>query len=114
MTERLNFDFKVKTLLDAVIVNGAGAVQTEFFERRTFQAIGHTSAGAGTATVEIQASLDPNEDSNTWITIGSMAIVLGTTKVVDGFASDAPWRKIRAKLSNLTGTGATVTVLMGT
>lgn len=114
MTERLNFDFKVKTLLDAVIINGAGAVQVEFFERRTFHAIGHTTAGVGTATVDVQASNDPNEDANTWITIGTMALTLGTTKVTDGFASDAPWRKIRGKVTNLTGTGATVTLLMAT
>ena len=112
MTERLDFNFQVRTLLDAVIVNGAGAAFVNFFERRTFQAIGNTSAGAGTATVEVQATNDPLEAEATWITIGSMALVLGTTKVTDGFASDAPWRKIRGKVTNLTGTGATVTLLM--
>lgn len=112
MTERLDFDFKVRTLLDAVTATGAGSVLVNFFERRTFQAIGHTSAGVGAATVEVQASNDPNEAEATWITIGTMSLTLGTTKVTDGFASDAPWRKIRGKVTALSGTGATVTLLM--
>lgn len=112
MTERLDFNFQVRTLLDAVIVNGAGAAFVNFFERRTFQAIGSTSAGVGAATVDVQATNDPDEAEATWITIGTMILVLGTTKTTDGFASDAPWRKVRGKVSSLTGTNATITLLM--
>jgi hypothetical protein len=82
----------------------------------TFQAI-VTGTGAVTATVAIQVS---NEDltaagtnSNWCATVLGTITLTGTTAVTDGFTSIAPWRYVRAVVTNVTGTGATVQVLMG-
>lgn len=37
----------------------------------------------------------------------------GTLTATDGFTSMAPWRYVRANVTNITGTGASATVLMG-
>ena len=73
---------------------------------RVFQASGTTSSGSGAATILIQVSLD---DSN-WVTLGTISLTLGTTATSDGFASDAPWIYTRARVSAISGTGASVNV----
>lgn len=75
-----------------------------------FQAYGSTSAGSGAATILIQVS---NVDTDAaYITMGTISLTLGTTVTADGFASDAPWRFVRAKVSAISGTNASVTVLV--
>ena len=79
-----------------------------------FQAI-VTGTGAVTATVAIQVSNEEATGQGTnsnWITIGSIALT-GTTTATDGFTTIAPWRFVRAVTTNVTGTGATVEVIMG-
>ena len=77
--------------------------------KRTFQATGFTTAGAGAVAVSVQGSLD----GANFITIGTISLVLGVAVVTDGFASDAPWRYIRALVTSISGTNAQVTVWMG-
>lgn len=79
-----------------------------------FQAI-VTGTGAVTATVAIQVSNEEATGQGTnsnWITIGSIALT-GTTTATDGFTTIAPWRFVRAVTTNVTGTDATVEVIMG-
>ena len=79
-----------------------------------FQAI-VTGTGAVTATVAIQVSNEEATGQGTnsnWITIASIALT-GTTTATDGFTTIAPWRFVRAVTTNVTGTGATVEVIMG-
>lgn len=76
----------------------------------TFQARGSTSAGAGSATIEIRVSND-NVDYTTLA--GTITLTLSTTVVGDGFASLGAWRYVKAHVSALSGTGASVTVTMG-
>ena len=90
-------------------VTGAGEAHQPVNERRTFQAVGATSAGAGSAIVDIQGSLD----GVNWITIATITLVLAVTVATDGFASDAAWRYVRANCTTLTGTNASVQVYMG-
>lgn len=78
-------------------------------QKRVFQAVGTTTAGAGAATVLVQGSLD---DTN-WLTLGTISLTLGTTATSDGFATDAPWTYIRGNCSAISGTGATVTLFVG-
>lgn len=73
---------------------------------RVFQASGTTSSGSGSATVLIQVSLD----NSNWVTLGTISLTLGTTATSDGFASDAPWIYTRARVSAISGTGASVNV----
>ena len=77
----------------------------------TFQAYGTTTAGAGSAVVKIQGSnLD---DPNSYVDLGTITLTLGTTLTADGFATSAPWKYVRANVTSISGTGATVYVLMG-
>ncbi|HMJ02425.1 MAG TPA: hypothetical protein VK506_05760 [Conexibacter sp.] len=80
----------------------------------TFEAYGLTTAGAGAATVIIEVSNVENPTVDTeWITAGTITLTLGTTQTADGFAMYAAWRNVRARLSAISGTGATVNVRMG-
>ena len=83
---------------------------------RTFHVYGATTAGAGTATVVIEVSnIETPATAGTadWITAGTVTLTLGTTRVSDGFVMDAPWRNVRARVSAISGTGASVSVRMG-
>lgn len=96
-------------MLDAVTATGLSERHAPRSAKRTFQATGATSAGAGSAVVDILAS----NDGVGFLVIGTISLTLGVTSVTDGFASDAPWLYIKADLKTLTGTDATVTVTMG-
>ena len=96
-------------LLAAATGTGAGSAHEPWNHKRTFQADGTTSAGAGAATILIQVS---NDNSN-WITMGTITLTLATTSSSDGFTSDAPWRYVRANVSAISGTDASVNVRMG-
>lgn len=67
-----------------------------------------TGTGAVTATIVVEGS---NENS-TWVTIGTITLS-GTTSATDGFAHLSAWRYVRGRISALTGTGATATLVMG-
>lgn len=99
-----------ETLLNAVTTTGAGAARALRMDgKRTFQALGATTAGAGAAAVLVQVS---NDGSN-WITIGTITLTLATTESSDGFASDAKWRYVRGNVQSISGTGAYVTLIAG-
>lgn len=80
----------------------------------TFQAM-VAGTGAVSATVVIMGS---NEDATgqgtnqNWVTLGTITLS-GTTSATDGFATNAPWRFVSAWVTAISGTGATVQVLMG-
>jgi len=81
----------------------------------SFQAIATASSGTVTGTVLIQVS---NEDDtfngvkSNWITIATISLT-GTTTATDGFTTIAPWRYVRASVTAISGTSATIEVLMG-
>ena len=77
----------------------------------TFQMYGTTTAGAGAAVVTIQGS--NITDANSFVNLGTIALTLGTTLVADGFATTASWKYVRANVTAISGTGATVQVVMG-
>jgi len=81
----------VVNILTAATTTGAGSIHLPWGTKRTFQAVGNTSAGAGSA----------------------INLTLATTVATDGAASDAGWKYVRANVTTLTGTGANVTVIMG-
>ena len=104
---RTNVD-KVTILKDA-IATGASTHYLPFGVKRTFQAEGETSTGAGSATIDIEVS----NDCSNYITAGTITLTLGTTTVDDGFATDAAWKCVRANVTAISGTDATVSVHMG-
>jgi hypothetical protein len=75
----------------------------------TFQAT-VTGTGAVTATVVIDCS---NDGSNWCATALGTISLSGTTSSSDGFTTTAPWKYIRARVTAISGTGATVVSLMG-
>ena len=103
----------VVQIADAQTTTGAAAQEYDPAKSlMTFQAQGVTSSGSGTATVLIQGSLD----GSVWVLLGTMTLTLETTLaagVHDGIAINAPWNKIRANVSAISGTGAAVDAFMG-
>lgn len=80
----------------------------------TFQGI-INGTGAVTATVLIQGS---NEEAtylgtkSNWVTLATLSLT-GTNTDTKGDTNLAPWHYIRASVTAISGTGATVEVLMG-
>ena len=102
---------KVYNLLDNSITTDTGTSIFKDSPFATFQAYGTTSSGAGAAVILIQAS---NVDvTANFITIGTISLTLGTASTSDGFTTTAPWKFVRAKVSSISGTNATVSVAMG-
>ena len=98
---------KTVVALSGAIAQGAGSALSGLAPEKSCQAYGTTTAGAGAATVAIQAS---NDNSN-WITVGTITLVLATAVSSDGFAMNSLWRHIRANVTAISGTGASVTVI---
>jgi hypothetical protein len=65
--------------------------------------------GAVAATVVIEVSNDATYAIAT--ALGTIT-VSGTTSASDGFTTDAPWKYIRARVTAVSGTGATINVYM--
>lgn len=67
---------------------------------------------AGTGAVSATIAIDVSNDNTYWVNAGTITLS-GTTSATDGFTTDAPWKYIRARVTAISGTGATVKVLMG-
>lgn len=75
---------------------------------QSFQAEGSTASGTGASDIVIEVSND--KDAVAWITMGTISLTLGTTVTTDGFGNLIPWKYVRANVSAISGTGASVTV----
>ena len=95
-------------LLNATATGASTSVNAMSATGNTFQAAGTVSASTGAATVKIQVS---NDFAN-WLDLGTITLTLGTSATADGFASYAAWAYVRANVTVLSGTGASVTVTM--
>jgi hypothetical protein len=69
-----------------------------------------SGTGAVTATINIEYS---NDGINACSTVAGTISLSGTTVSSDGFTSEAPWKFVRANVTAISGTGATVQVYMG-
>jgi hypothetical protein len=97
-------------LLSAVTATGAGAPLTLGSDNQAFQVMGAVTAGTGAATVVIEVTNDLNWP---WITLGTLNLVLGTDAVADGVVMFAGWKHCRARVTAISGTGATVSAMVG-
>ena len=105
---------KVYNMFEEVAGGTTVAASTRIYKDSpyaTFQAVGTTTAGAGAATIQIQGSNIDNV--NAYVTIGTITLTLGTTLVADGFSTSAPWKFVRANVTAISGTGASINVYMG-
>lgn len=100
---------KATQLITNATVTGAGsALNVLGTHNMTFQAVGATSSGAGSATIKIQIS----NDGTNWLDLGTITLTLATTTSSDGFASYASWAFVRANVTAISGTDAAVTITM--
>ena len=104
---------KVSTvkILTAAIATGAVTSHEPWNHKRTFHADGIVSAATGSATIAIEVS--NTDDPDTFVVGGTITLSLTTTISGDGFTTDAPWRFVRANVTAISGTDATVNVTMG-
>jgi len=96
------------TLLNAVTGTGAGTpvVPVESPNRVFYAKV--VGSGVVTATVLVEVSLNGSD----YLTLASFSLS-GTTSDSDAFVSDASWIYVRGNISDMSGTGAAVTLLMG-
>lgn len=81
---------------------------------RTFHGYGTTTAGSGNATILIEVSnIETPAGDSDWFTSGTIALTLGTVRTSAGYIMDAPYRNVRARVSVISGTGASVSCRMG-
>ena len=100
---------KLETIVSAATATGVQTYRRKPAPATVFQVI-LSGTGAVSATVLFEVSLD----GTNWVTPGMATVTLsGTTSVTDGFASNAPWRYVRPNITTISGTGATITILMG-
>lgn len=66
-----------------------------------------TGTGAVTATIVFDVS---NDGVNAVSTALGTITLSGTTSASDGFATSAPWKYVRARVTAISGTNATVNV----
>jgi hypothetical protein len=92
-------------LLTDVTATDTGDAKRIRGSKVVFYAEGDTSAGAGAATIVVEAK---PEGGSVWVLLGTISLTLGTTKTADGFAIDAPWGEVRMRVSAISGTDATV------
>lgn len=103
---------KTVTLLDAVTSTGASTTNNKILNtNRTFFAVGTVTAGAGSATILIQAS---NDNSN-WILLDTISLQIASSASagIGAYIDTSAWKYIRANVSAISGTDATVTVTAG-
>jgi hypothetical protein len=103
-------------LLTAATTTSSGEAMSIRCDNRTFQAMGTTTAGSGAAAIVIEASNKTTPVTGTnvdWTTLGTISLTLGTTQTNDGFVSYAAWRWVRARVSSISGTNASVDAFAG-
>lgn len=97
------------TILDNATATGAGASNRLIGGGRVaVESHGTTTSGSGATSVTIEVS----NNNATWQTAGTIGLTLGTTQTSDGFVMDAPWLYVRANVASISGTGASVSVII--
>lgn len=100
----------VLPLLENQITTATSDQAEPWHTNRTFEAYGTTSSGSGAATVIIEVR---NSEQSDWHTMATITLTLGTTVSGDGFSSSAAWRYVRARITAISGTNATVSANLG-
>ncbi|MCB0072850.1 MAG: hypothetical protein KDE20_15370 [Caldilineaceae bacterium] len=96
----------VRDILSDATTTVTGAWQFKDAPKAAIQAT-VVGTGAVTATIVIEAS---NDGTYALATVIGTITLSGTTSDSDGFTTDAPWKFIRARITAISGTSATVNV----
>lgn len=67
---------------------------------------------SGSGTVSATVIIDVSNDGSNWIANLGTITLSGTTSDTDGFVYDAPWAAIRARLTAVAGSSASVTTIL--
>jgi len=103
-------------LLEAATTAVAGSPTRPSAAFLTLQAYGETTAGSGATVILIEVTnieAPATATSVDWVQACSISLTLGTTRTSDSCTLAAPWRLIRAKVSSISGTNASVNVRIG-
>lgn len=79
---------------------------------KTFTVLGSTGSGAGASVVIVEASLTGN--TGEWETLGTVTLTLATAVSSGSFTTQESFKYVRGNVSSISGTGAKVSVNMGT
>lgn len=102
----------IGTLISGALTTGVGASSPpansgpSYSGEKTFQATVTTTAGNGSATVNIEVS----NDQVAWIVLTTITLASASSPVSDGFPSNAAWGYYRANVTAISGTNAALTV----
>lgn len=96
-------------MLTGATATGAGQPTAGAALQKTYQANGTTSSGTGSATINVEGTLN----GANWDVIGTITLTLGTSSTSDSFASADRYTQIRGNVTNISGTGASVNLAMG-
>jgi hypothetical protein len=98
-----------QAILTTATTVAAGTAVVGEAGRKTYQAYGTTSSGTGSATINVEGSLN----GSNWDVIGTITLTLGTSSTSDSFASDDRYEQLRGNVTAISGTGASVNLAMG-
>ncbi len=98
----------VATMLSAATATGAGAAVANPAAAKTYQAVGRTTAGTGTAVISIEGS---NNGTN-WdtVTTTTLSLTSATLSVSAGLSADDRYAWSRVNVTTLSGSTPTLTV----
>ena len=103
---------KTSKLLNGVVATAAIGDAVPFIKttrsRKSFLANGVTTAGAGSATVLVEAS---NDGGLSWITVATLTLTTATTLAAGvhaGYATDAAYEMFRLRVTAIAGTNCAV------
>ncbi len=99
-----------EALLTAATTVAAGAAVGGISGVKTFQASGTTTASTGAATILVQGK---TLESSSWDTLGTITLTLATTVSSDSFTSDDRYSLLRGNVTAISGTGASINLVMG-
>ena len=98
------------TLLAAVIATGVGPAVQPMASSMAIAVTGAVSASTGAATVDIQVS----NDGTNYMVIDTATLTLGTATTGDSVVLTAPWKYVRANVTAISGTNATLNASLAT
>lgn len=104
---------RTTVLFDDRTTTGNSSSVSPYDGIKTFQGFGAVSASTGSVTILIQGSNVDSSVLTDWLTLCTLTISLSTTSAGEGCVTDSNYRYYRARVSAISGTDASVDVLMG-
>lgn len=104
---------QVVTMQSAATTTATGTAVEPWVGLKTFNARGTTSAGAGAATIRIEANNYNSAVATDWVLLCTITLTLSTTSAGDGCSTDSAWKYVRSRITAISGTDATVYTYVG-